>query len=102
MSLTSAETKSMKALGHKLKPLVTVAGKGLSETVMSEIDRALADHELIKVKIKLGERADREQAASEICQHTGATLVQQVGGVILILRRTEKPNPRLSNLIRRL
>ncbi|MFT5481917.1 MAG: RNA-binding protein [Halieaceae bacterium] len=100
MNQQTTETKALKSRGHKLKPLVTVAAKGLSDTVLGEIDRALADHELIKVKIKVGDRASREQIAQDICKRTKATIIQQVGGVILVLRRADKPNPRLSNLIR--
>ena len=44
----AADKKKFRAIGHHLKPIVTVAGNGLSESVMSEISRALTDHELIK------------------------------------------------------
>ncbi len=46
--MSKRDTKQLRAIGHKLKPVVTVAGKGLSETVRLEIERALTDHELIK------------------------------------------------------
>ncbi len=100
MSKSSFDNKQLRAIGHKLKPVVTVAGNGASETVLEEINRALNDHELIKIKINV-ERESRQQLSDNICQSTRAELVQSVGGIILILRRTEKPNPKLSNLIRR-
>ena len=31
------EMKQLRAIGHKLKPVVTVAGKGLTDSVMAEI-----------------------------------------------------------------
>ena len=94
------DNKQMRAIGHKLKPVVTVSGNGLSEGVLLELERALNDHELIKLKLVVGERAAREAMATEICQQTGAELVQAIGNVILILRRSKEPDPRLSNLIR--
>tara|TARA_B110000444_G_C18596324_1_gene480880 strand:+ start:427 stop:732 length:306 start_codon:yes stop_codon:yes gene_type:complete len=100
MNNSSFHPKQLRAIGHKLKPVVTVANKGLSETVLEEVCRALNDHELIKIKINV-ERDSRQSLSDNICESTGAELIQSVGGVILILRRTEKPNPRLSNLIRR-
>jgi len=47
MQLTQERKKALKAIGHKLNPVVTVAGNGLTENVILEIDRALEDHELI-------------------------------------------------------
>ncbi|MDP4918106.1 MAG: YhbY family RNA-binding protein, partial [Haliea sp.] len=38
--------KQLRAIGHKLKPVVTVAGNGLSDNVLQEVQRALGDHEL--------------------------------------------------------
>jgi len=94
------ETKRLRAIGHRLKPVVTVAGKGLTEGVMAELDRALGDHELIKVKLAANSREARAELANQICAQTGAILVQSVGNVVLLLRRTAKPDPRLSNLIK--
>jgi RNA-binding protein len=94
------ESRQLRAIGHKLKPVVTVAGKGLSESVLAELERALNDHELIKVKLAVGDRANRDETCSAICAATGAELVQQVGNNLLLLRRSAQPDPRLSNLIR--
>jgi RNA-binding protein len=79
---------------------VTVAGNGLNEGVMSELERALSDHELIKVKLAVGSREARTAVAEDICTRSGAELVQQIGNVVLLLRRAPKPDPKLSNLIR--
>lgn len=92
--------KQLRAIGHKLKPVVTIAGKGLSENVLIEIDRALADHEFIKIKLAVGGRDARLAVCDELCKRTGCELVQSVGNIILVLRKSEKPDPKLSNLIR--
>jgi RNA-binding protein len=95
------DIKQLRAIGHKLKPVVTIAGKGLSENVVSEIDRALNDHELIKIKLVVGDKAARMAVAQDLCATTKSELVHSIGSVILVLRRSAKPDPRLSNLIRR-
>jgi RNA-binding protein len=41
------DMRQLRAIGHKLKPVVTVAGNTLSEGVTAELERALDDHELI-------------------------------------------------------
>jgi len=96
----SPDNKQLRAIGHKLKPIVTVAGNGLNEGVIAEIDRALTDHELIKIKLAVGSREAKAAVAEELCERAGAEIVQSIGNVILVLRRTEKPDPRKSNLVR--
>jgi len=92
--------KQLRAIGHKLKPVVTVAGNGLSDAVTSEIDRALNDHELIKIKLAVGDRQNRQAVTEEMCRLSDAKVIQQVGNVVLLLRRTTSPDPKKSNLIR--
>jgi RNA-binding protein len=99
---STKDNKQFRAIGHKLKPVVTVAGKGLSENVMLELERALTDHELIKIKLVVGDRAAKSAVADEICERTGASLLQSIGNTLLLLRRSAQPDPRLSNLVRTL
>jgi len=85
--LNPAERKALKARAHKLEPVVMIGGKGLTEEVIAEIDRALVAHELIKVRAAGLERQAREQALSAICQKTAAEPVQQVGKIFVIFRK---------------
>ncbi|MFV8819950.1 ribosome assembly RNA-binding protein YhbY [Haliea sp. E17] len=96
----SPDSKQLRAIGHKLKPVVTVAGKGLTENVIAEIDQALERHELIKVKLAVGSREARSATTEAVCEACGAQLVQAIGNMILVLRRNSKPDPQLSNLLR--
>jgi RNA-binding protein YhbY len=50
MKLTSGQVKRLRAEGHrlKLKPVVIIGQKGLSENLHQEIDSALDHHELLK------------------------------------------------------
>ena len=97
---TNQDIKQLRAIGHRLNPVVTIAGNGLTESVLAELERALGDHELIKVKLAVGSREARSAVAQEICDRSGAELVQSIGNVVVILRRSANPDPRLSNLIR--
>ena len=63
---TSKELRQLRAQAHSLKPVVTVAGKGLAPSVLEELDRALNDHELIKVKVAVGDREQRESVIGEL------------------------------------
>ncbi|MAL93864.1 MAG: ribosome assembly RNA-binding protein YhbY [Haliea sp.] len=95
-----SEIKHLRSLGHKLKPVVTVAGKGLSDSVLAEVERALDDHELIKVRLSVGDRVTRHAVTLELGERTGAELIQSIGNIVLLLRRAKKPSPHKSNLIR--
>nr|WP_297461087.1 ribosome assembly RNA-binding protein YhbY [uncultured Halomonas sp.] len=100
MSLSQAQKKAFRSIGHHLNPVVTVAENGLSEGVMAELERALADHELIKVKIAVGERDTRRQAVEELATSSRAEVVQVIGKMALLYRNNPQANPKLSNIKR--
>lgn len=97
---SSLDQRQLRAIGHRLNPVVTVGGNGLSDTVITELERALSQHELIKVKLAVGDRDKRKTVTEELLERTEATLVQSIGNIIVILRKADKPDPKLSNLIR--
>lgn len=100
MSLTSEQKKHYRTIGHNLNPLVMVAGKGLTENIQLEVDRALEDHELIKVKFAVGDREVKKQLIKELAEIVEATIVQEIGNIALLYRKAQNPDPRLSNLLR--
>ena len=97
---TSKDLRQLRAQAHFLKPIVTIAWKGLAPSVLEEVDRALTDHELIKVKIAVGDREQRESVIGELCAHSEAYLVQRVGNIATLLRPNPQADPRKSNLHR--
>lgn len=100
MSLKGAQKKQLRSIGHDLNPVVLVAENGLSEGVLKEAERALADHELIKVRFSLDDRDERLATMTELANKLQAELVQTIGKVALYYRAARKPNPKLSNLLR--
>ena len=91
MPLNAAQKKNLRGRAHHLKPFVTVADKGLSESVVAEIERALNDHELIKVKLR-GERIQRKAWELGIAAQCNAELVHSIGQVACFYRKhPEKP-----------
>lgn len=100
MSLTPDQKKRLKTVAHNLNPIVIVGGNGLSENVQLEVDRALEDHELIKVKFAVGDREVKKQLIKELAAIVEAELVQEIGNIAVLFRPSENPNPKLSNLMR--
>ncbi len=100
MSLKGTQKKELRSLGHSLNPVVSVAENGLSEGVVKEADRALTDHELIKIRFSLDDRDERRELMTTLASKLQAELVQTIGKIGLYYRAARKPNPKLSNLLR--
>ncbi|MFO8004735.1 ribosome assembly RNA-binding protein YhbY [Thioalkalivibrio sp.] len=92
MDLTEPQRKLLRSLAHPRKPIVTIGRNGLTDAVLAELDQALDHHELVKVKIKIGDREARSAMVNALCERTGAALIQRIGFVATLFRRnTEKP-----------
>src|SRR4029077_20517569 len=89
--LSPAQKRHLRGLAHALKPVVRLGQAGLSEAVVRETDRALQDHELVKVEAAGGGRAARDAALAPLAAATAAALVQQIGNVAVLYR----PRPQL-------
>lgn len=100
MSVTNIQKKQYRLIGHSLNPVVTIAGNGLTENVLAEIDRALEDHELIKIRYSILDRDTRTAIIEETCKILKCDTVQTIGKVALLYRKALEPNPKLSNLLR--
>jgi len=100
MPLSNDRKKQYRAIGHNLKPVVTIADKGLTSGVIAELDRALDDHELIKVKLGINDREARKAAVQALSKKTRAEVIQEIGKVALFYREAKRPNTKLSNLSR--
>lgn len=100
MNLANSQKKHFKTVGHHLSPVVMVAEKGLTENLVKEASRALADHELIKIRFSLDDRDERRALMQELAEQLQAELVQVTGKIGLYFKKAAKPNPKLSNLIR--
>jgi RNA-binding protein len=90
MKLTEQQLKHLRGLAHKLKPVVMVGQHGLKETILEEINNALEFHELIKVKISVGDRDMRDEIIEAILEDSRATLIQRVGNIATLFRRNPK------------
>ncbi len=100
MALSQTQKKQFRKIAHHLKPVVLVAENGFSEGVQAEVERALEDHELIKIKVNVLDRDDKQAIIDAICKTTRAELAQIIGNMAVIYRPARKQNPKLSNLVR--
>ncbi len=87
MPLTQQQKKTLRGLGHTLKPVILVGAGGLSASLLEEFERSLEHHELMKVKVSVGDRVQRDAVIAALCRHSGAELVQRLGNVGPLFRR---------------
>ena len=92
MKLSEPQKKFLRGLGHQLKPIIMVGDAGLSDSLMKEFESTIEHHELIKVRVRTGDRETRDTMISDLCKKGAAELVARIGNVALIYRRNdEKP-----------
>ena len=91
MTLSEPQKKYLRGLGHHLKPVITVGDSGLSDAVLKEFDSTINHHELIKVRVRAGDRDGRDDIFQKLCDKN-TSLVTTIGGVALVFRRNiDKP-----------
>jgi RNA-binding protein len=92
ISLSASRRSELRAQAHKLAPVVIIGDKGLTDEVVTEIDRSLKAHELIKVRAATDDRALRSEWMRDICARLEAHPVQEIGKVLVIYRENlDKP-----------
>lgn len=100
-SLRGRDRRHLRALGHSLKPVVTVGQKGRTGEVAAALGKALDAHELVKLRLQGGMGRDEKRAAAEeIADRAGAEVVSVVGHVALLFRRHPDPEKRKIDLPR--
>jgi len=92
--LEGFQRRHLRGLANPLRPLVHVGAAGVTENVIAATDRALADHELVKVR--LHEPEDKHAMAEALAEGTGAHLAGVIGHTVILYRRNaERPRIQL-------
>lgn len=94
MPVTASQRRYLRQLAHPLKPVVTLGAKGVTDSVVAELEIALDHHELLKVRLS-GDRDERAAQLAQLLERTGAEAVQSIGH-IASLYRANREQPRLA------
>lgn len=86
MSLTIKQKKHLRRLGHELEPVILTGAAGLTPGLLAELNGTLEHHELLKVRVRAGDRESRDAMIQALCEGSGAELVQRIGHIALLWR----------------
>ncbi|SRR6266700_2092203 len=87
LMLSGKLRRALRGHGHQLSPIVQVGKAGVSPGVVKQVEQALADHELIKLRVDADSPMDRFAVADQLAERPGVNVVQIVGGSILLYKR---------------
>jgi putative YhbY family RNA-binding protein len=93
LEISPHERRALRAQAHHLHPVVTIGQHGLTPTVLTEIDLALNAHGLIKVRVFLDDRDERELLLAEIADGLDAAAVQHIGKLFVLWRPQPETAP---------
>ncbi len=84
--LSGKQRRYLRALAHELHPLVHIGKSGIDDGLVAAVDRALLDHELIKVKLGDAAGLDRHDAADSLAVRTHSDVAQVLGNIVVLYR----------------
>lgn len=85
--LSTKQVSFLRSRAHSLEPQVKLGKQGDSDGLRRELDRALAEHELVKVRVGKFVEVDVSAIATEL----GAALVQKLGHTAVLYRPATEP-----------
>ena len=89
--LTGKQKRHLRALGHKLKPLIQIGKKEIEAALIAETNASLDHHELVKVKLLEGCMLDKHQASEALSEACQADVAQILGKTFLLYRAAVPP-----------
>jgi RNA-binding protein len=86
-TLLPIERLSLKKSAHHLKPVIQVGKKGITDSLIDEIDLALEAHELIKIQILPRHKENLLLDVAIIVQRTEAYHIDTIGHIVIFFRK---------------
>jgi RNA-binding protein len=98
VTLTGAQRRHLRGLAHGDRPVLQLGRHGLSAAFVGELDRALEEHELVKVRLRGAEREERAQIVAELTSRLACSPVGVVGQVATLYRPASEAERRRIHL----
>ncbi|MBL7575235.1 RNA-binding protein [Peptoniphilus asaccharolyticus DSM 20463] len=88
--LTGKQRSYLKSIANTLNPLIQVGKGGIGDGMLSQIDKSLEDHELVKITVLKNSPVEAREIVEEILDATNAEFVQQIGNKLTIYRESKE------------
>ncbi len=93
--LTSSQRKYLRGLAHNLNPGAIVGHRGVTQSLIQELEVALDGAELIKIKfVDHKDKPVKTDLTREILDATGAMMAGMIGHVVILYRPHRNPEKR--------
>lgn len=95
LTLSSTQIRFLRSKAHSLKAVLQVGAKGITDAFLLELNSALEQHELLKVKLAVPEGISKQTWIDQIIDGTHSCLVQYIGHTI-VLYKPNQESPKLA------
>jgi len=93
--LNGADRKFLRGLGQNLEPFVMVGKNGVTGTVIDSTGKALAAHELVKVRfVECKDKDEKRAFIDQLAQNTRSEVVGMIGHTALLYRQQDDDEKR--------
>jgi RNA-binding protein len=92
--LKGLQRQYLRGLAHRLNPVVQIGKHGVSDEAVAEIDQALTDHELIKIRFNEF-KEDKKNLSAGIADRSGSELVGMIGNVAIFYRENPEKTKKI-------
>lgn len=88
--LKGKQRSYLRKKGNKLDPVVQIGKKGVTTSLLEQVEEVLEAKELIKVRALNNSLYTAQEVAEELAEECNAEIVQVIGSVCLIYRQNEE------------
>ncbi len=97
MQLNGKQKKYLRGLAHNLDPVVFIGKQGITDPLLLAVEKAIEDHELIKVKFQ-SFKEEKKEMAEKLADLSGTVLCGLVGNIAILYRQHAKEEKRKISL----
>lgn len=88
--MNSKQRAYLKGLAMKLEPIAHIGKKGITDSLITELDSVLEARELVKISVLQNADFKAKQVIEDLANATGAEPVQAIGNKIVLFRVSKK------------
>ncbi|MBQ7328056.1 MAG: ribosome assembly RNA-binding protein YhbY [Clostridia bacterium] len=88
--ITTKQRAFLRGLGNALDPVMQIGKDGITDNVLNGVNLLLEARELVKFKMLRNCDEDAKTLANEIAHRVGADVVQVIGNIFILYKRSTR------------